>query len=87
MREIGVQALHDIARGAAVLGTGGGGDPYIGRLLAEQAIRERGPVQLVDLDEVAHAADRPAHEPAEPDEPGPGDDVAEQVVRHLVPVL
>lgn len=56
MREIGVQALHDIARGAAVLGTGGGGDPYIGRLLAEQAIRERGPVQLVDLDEVADDA-------------------------------
>jgi DUF917 family protein len=36
-----------IARGAAVLGTGGGGDPYIGRLMAEQAIRARGPVSLV----------------------------------------
>jgi DUF917 family protein len=52
MREIGVEALRDIARGAAVLGTGGGGDPYIGRLLAEQAIREHGPVALVDVDEV-----------------------------------
>lgn len=27
-----------IALGGAFLGTGGGGDPYIGRLMAEQAI-------------------------------------------------
>jgi DUF917 family protein len=53
MREIGVAALRDIARGAAVLGTGGGGDPYVGRLLAEQAMRETGPVTLVEVDEVA----------------------------------
>jgi DUF917 family protein len=52
MREIGVTELRDIARGAAVLGTGGGGDPYIGRLLAEQSIRAHGPVTLVDVDEV-----------------------------------
>ena len=48
----GVAALRDIARGAAVLGTGGGGDPYIGRLLAERAIAAHGPVTLVDVDEV-----------------------------------
>ena len=30
MRQITADALEDIARGAAVLGTGGGGDPYIG---------------------------------------------------------
>src|SRR3954470_16948302 len=52
MREIGIPELRDIARGAAVLGTGGGGDPYIGRILAEQAIREHGPVTLVEVDEV-----------------------------------
>lgn len=39
--------LPALARGAAVLGTGGGGDPYIGRLLAEQALRRFGPVALV----------------------------------------
>lgn len=39
--------LPALARGAAVLGTGGGGDPYIGRLLAEQALRAHGPVELV----------------------------------------
>ena len=44
--------LEDIARGAAILGTGGGGDPYIGKLLARAAIRERGPVTLMSADEV-----------------------------------
>jgi DUF917 family protein len=44
--------LPDLARGAAVLGTGGGGNPYIGRLLAEQAILERGPVRLLSADEI-----------------------------------
>lgn len=51
-REIGVADLDDIAAGAAILGTGGGGDPYIARLLARQAITECGPVTLVDPDEV-----------------------------------
>ncbi|MGW4421032.1 DUF917 domain-containing protein [Streptosporangium sp. NPDC004631] len=46
-RLIGVADLSDIARGAAILGTGGGGDPYLGRLLAERVLRERGPVSLV----------------------------------------
>ncbi len=44
--------LDDVARGAAVLGTGGGGNPYIGKLLAQQAIRRHGPVTLVDVEEV-----------------------------------
>jgi uncharacterized protein len=44
--------LDDLARGAAVLGTGGGGNPYIGKLLAQQAIRRHGPVNLVTADEV-----------------------------------
>jgi DUF917 family protein len=52
MREIGVDQLHDIARGAAILGSGGGGDPYIGTLVAMQAIRASGPVRLVSPDEI-----------------------------------
>lgn len=52
VREVTAAQVADIARGAAILGTGGGGDPYIGRLLAEQAIRRHGPVRLVDVDEV-----------------------------------
>lgn len=52
MREIGVADIDDIARGAGILGTGGGGDPYIGRLLAETAVDRHGPVTLVGIDEV-----------------------------------
>jgi uncharacterized protein len=52
MREITAPQIADIARGAAILGTGGGGDPYIGRLLAQQAITAHGPVKLVTIDEV-----------------------------------
>lgn len=44
--------LDDIAVGAAILGTGGGGDPHIGRLLAHAAVRAHGPVRLVGLDTV-----------------------------------
>jgi DUF917 family protein len=40
--------LKDLARGAAILGTGGGGDPFIGRLLVERAMREHGPVTVLD---------------------------------------
>ncbi|MFE5052838.1 DUF917 domain-containing protein [Streptomyces sp. NPDC056637] len=53
MREINLDNLDDIARGAGILGTGGGGDPYIGKLLAREAIRTHGPVRVVDIDEVA----------------------------------
>lgn len=52
MRHITEHDLDDLAVGAAILGTGGGGDPYIGKLLAQQAIREYGPVTIVDVDEV-----------------------------------
>ncbi|HET6257786.1 MAG TPA: DUF917 domain-containing protein [Pseudonocardia sp.] len=47
LTSIGEDDLEALARGAAVLGTGGGGDPYIGRLLAAQALRDHGPVELV----------------------------------------
>ncbi|HEX5533747.1 MAG TPA: DUF917 domain-containing protein [Actinomycetales bacterium] len=52
MREIEAKNLPDMARGAAVLGTGGGGDPYIGRLLAQQAIDRHGSVPLIDIEEL-----------------------------------
>ncbi|MFC5745457.1 DUF917 domain-containing protein [Actinomadura rugatobispora] len=52
MREIHPGDLDDLARGAGILGTGGGGDPYTGKLLAQRAIREHGPVTVVGIDEV-----------------------------------
>jgi len=53
MRLIHPENLEDIALGAAVLGTGGGGDPYIGTLMGIDAIRKYGPVQLVNPDEIS----------------------------------
>ena len=45
MRLVTEAHMEDLAVGAAVLGTSGG-DPYIGMLLAKQAIRDHGPVQV-----------------------------------------
>ena len=42
--------------GAALLGAGGGGDPYIGKLVAMGAVRECGPVTLLDPEEIADDA-------------------------------
>ena len=49
---ITTQDLEDLADGAAFLGTGGGGDPYIGRLMAKQAIRECGMPAIIEADEL-----------------------------------
>ena len=48
--------LDDFTRGAAILGTGGGGDPYIGRLMLQQAMEEGGDVQILDLQDIADDA-------------------------------
>ena len=52
MRKLGIPEIEDIARGAALLGAGGGGDPYLGKLVAIGAINECGPVTLLDPKEV-----------------------------------
>src|SRR5919205_957312 len=52
MTKIGLDDMAALARGAAVLGTGGGGDPYIGRLLAEQALRASGPIEVIPVDQL-----------------------------------
>lgn len=46
------QDIEDLSVGAALLGTGGGGDPYIGKLMAKAAIEQFGPVDLLALDDV-----------------------------------
>ncbi len=45
-------ALRALARGCAILGAGGGGDPHIGLLETLQAIGDYGPVPLADLDDL-----------------------------------
>ena len=52
MRLLEARHIEDIAAGSAVLGTGGGGDPYLGKLATIQAIRKNGPIQLVTVDEL-----------------------------------
>ncbi len=52
MDRIDEQDVDFIAVGAAVLGSGGGGDPYVGKLMAKQAVREHGPVRLIGVEEV-----------------------------------
>lgn len=50
-RRIRTEDLGDLAFGAALLGTGGGGDPYVGRLMAAQALEKvGGGVDLIPLD-------------------------------------
>ncbi|MEM0934299.1 MAG: DUF917 domain-containing protein [Pseudomonadota bacterium] len=56
LREITRANMADIALGGAFLGTGGGGDPYIGKLMAEQAIAASGPVRVVAVEELADNA-------------------------------
>ncbi|MFR2464576.1 MAG: DUF917 family protein, partial [Clostridia bacterium] len=52
MRKIGISEIEDIAMGVALLGAGGGGDPYVGKLVAIGAVKECGPVTLLDPDEI-----------------------------------
>jgi DUF917 family protein len=52
LRKIGIPEIEDIALGASLLGSGGGGDPYVGKLLAIGAIKDAGPVELLDPEEV-----------------------------------
>jgi DUF917 family protein len=52
MRELDAEQLKDVARGAAILGTGGGGDPYLGTLAALRALEEFGPPKVIDPDEL-----------------------------------
>lgn len=42
MRELGPQEVEDIAMGAAVMASGGGGNPYVGILIAKQTVADFG---------------------------------------------
>ena len=47
MNQIELSHLDDLALGSVFLATGGGGDPYVPQLIAEQAIKTFGPVKLI----------------------------------------
>jgi len=50
--ELTVGDLDDLVRGAALLGTGGGGDPQIGRTLVAEALGETGTITVLDPDDL-----------------------------------
>jgi DUF917 family protein len=50
--KITVADMDDLARGAAFLGTGGGGDPYCGRLFAQHMMRTHGEPNLMPVAEL-----------------------------------
>jgi len=52
LRTLSKEDIEDLATGAAVLGTGGGGDPYLGKLTAIQALEEGYDINIVDVGEV-----------------------------------
>lgn len=56
MKWIGEQEIEDLAMGAALLASGGGGDPTLGKLMALKAIREYGPIKMVDPTELPEDA-------------------------------
>lgn len=51
--DITIDDLGDLVRGAALLGTGGGGDPAIGRTLVAEALRDAGSITVIDPDELS----------------------------------
>ncbi len=52
MRELTLDDLDDMVIGATLLGTGGGGDPYIARLMVRQAMERFGAIKIVDPSEL-----------------------------------
>ncbi|MDP6267974.1 MAG: DUF917 domain-containing protein [Arenicellales bacterium] len=50
--EIKPSDIEDLARGAAFLGSGGGGDPYIGGLLLQSAIEHGQAPQIISVDDI-----------------------------------
>ena len=50
------KSLNAIALGGAVLGSGGGGDPYVGRLMTSQSIEESGGVKVIDIESLPDEA-------------------------------
>ncbi len=48
LREVTLDDIRPIGIGAGILGTGGGGNPYLGGLHLASVIRERGPQQIID---------------------------------------
>lgn len=56
LREVTLDDIRPIGIGAGILGTGGGGNPYLGGLHLASVIREKGPQAIVDPFDLADEA-------------------------------
>jgi uncharacterized protein len=56
MWEVTGEMLEALAIGAGILGTGGGGNPYLGKIEALQQLKAGRAIQVVSLDELANDA-------------------------------
>lgn len=56
MKWLTIEQLDDLARGAAILGSGGGGAPSYNKLITQQMIETYGPIQLLSVEELADDA-------------------------------
>jgi DUF917 family protein len=52
LRRIEIADVPALARGCAILGTGGGGEVYTGSLILGEALRVHGPVEVVTLEDL-----------------------------------
>jgi uncharacterized protein len=50
------QQIQDMARGAVLLGTGGGGDPYVGEMFVSEQIRKGHYPRIINVDELSDDA-------------------------------
>ncbi|MBK8030702.1 MAG: DUF917 domain-containing protein [Chloroflexi bacterium] len=48
LQQVTLDDIQPIALGAGILGTGGGGSPYLGSLILREAIKEYGAVKVID---------------------------------------
>lgn len=53
---VDAEAIENIAVGAGILGTGGGGNPYVGKLMVRRCLDEGAVIPVISLDDVADDA-------------------------------
>jgi len=52
MREITIKDIDALKIGSGILGSGGGGDPYVGALMAKSQMEKYGPVKMIRIEEM-----------------------------------
>lgn len=55
-RKLGPELLEDLSAGSVFLATGGGGDPYVSLLATHKVLDAHGPVDLIDVEDLADDA-------------------------------